>query len=192
MTNWPKQRMPAPDPANYTDTQQQVADAIAAGPRGGVRGPLAVWLNRPGLAAKAQELGQYCRYDSALEPHLSELAILVMARTYSAEFEWYAHKPIAIKAGLPEAAVEAIRLGQDPDLTDPEASVVYRVARAALDTRELPDDLYAEAEATLGRDRLVDLVGVLGYYSLISLTLNIFRISPPADAPMAFAPKDPT
>jgi 4-carboxymuconolactone decarboxylase len=192
MTKWPKQRMPAPDPAHYTDAQQQVADAIAAGPRGSVRGPLAVWLNRPGLAAKAQELGQYCRYDSALEPHLSELAILVMARTYSAEFEWYAHKPIAIKAGLSEAAVEAIRLGQDPDLTDPEASVVYRVARAALDTRQLPDDLYAEAEATLGRDRLVDLVGVLGYYSLISLTLNIFRISPPADAPMAFAPKDPT
>jgi 4-carboxymuconolactone decarboxylase len=192
MTDWPKQRMPAPDPSSYTAAQQEVADAIAAGPRGSVRGPLAVWLNRPGLAAKAQELGQYCRYDSSLEPRLSELAILVMARTYSAEFEWYAHKPIAIKAGIAETAVEAIRQGQEPDLPDPEESVVYRVARAALDSRQVPDDLYAEAEDVLGRDRLVDLVGVLGYYSLISLTLNIFRVSPPADAPMEFAPKDQT
>ncbi|WP_136635292.1 carboxymuconolactone decarboxylase family protein [Pseudooceanicola onchidii] len=191
MTDWPKQRMPAPDPATYDDHQREVAEAIAAGPRGSVRGPLAVWLNRPGLAEKAQELGQYCRYDSSLEPRLSELAILVMARTYAAEFEWYAHKPIAIAAGISEAAVETIRTGGIPDLPDPEESVVYRVARAALDTRQVPDDLYAEAEATLGRDRLVDLVGVLGYYSLISLTLNIFRVSPPADAPMEFAKKDP-
>lgn len=187
MTDWPKQRMPAPDPASYTEEQQAVADAIAAGPRGSVRGPLAVWLNRPGLAARAQELGQYCRYDSSLEPRLSELAILVMARAYSAEFEWYAHKPIAIRAGISDTAVEAIRTGQEPDLPDPEEAVVYRFARAALDTRQVPDPLYAEAESVLGRDRLVDLVGVLGYYSLISLTLNIFRVSPPQDAPKEFA-----
>lgn len=186
MTDWPKQRMPAPDPSTYTAPQKEVAEAIAAGPRGSVRGPLAVWLNRPGLAAKAQELGQYCRYDSSLEPHLSELAILVMARTYSAEFEWFAHKPIALKAGISQDIVEAIRIGQDPDFADPKESVVYRFARSALDTRQVPDALYAEAETVLGRDRLVDLVGVLGYYSLISLTLNIFRVSPPADARKEF------
>ena len=183
MTDWPEQRLTAPDPATYTPEQQAVADAIAAGPRGSVRGPLAVWLNRPGLAARAQDLGQYCRYDSSLEQRLSELAILVMARTYGAEFEWFAHKPIALKAGIPAEAVEAIRTGATPDFADPEESVVYRFARAALDTRQVPDDLYAEAEQVLGRDRVLDLVGVLGYYSLISLTLNIFRVSPPADAP---------
>lgn len=186
MTDWPDQRLPAPDPATYTDHQREVAEAITSGPRGVLQGPLAVWLNRPGLAARAQDLGQYCRYDSALEPRLSELAILVMARTYSAEFEWYVHKPIAISAGISETAVEAIRTGQTPDLPDPEESVVYRLARAALETRQVPDALYAEAAEVLGQDRLVDLVGVLGYYSLISLTLNIFRISPPEDAPKEF------
>ncbi|KMK65929.1 carboxymuconolactone decarboxylase family protein [Puniceibacterium sp. IMCC21224] len=186
MTDWPTQRLNAPDPATYSNRQKAVHDAIASGPRGGVRGPLAVWLHRAELGAKAQDLGQYCRYDSSLEPRLSELAILVMARTYSAEYEWYAHKPIALKAGLSPQIVEAIRTGSEPVFTDPEEEVVYLVARSALDTRQVPDDLYARAEAVLGTDRLVDLVGVLGYYSLISLTLNIFRVSPPSDAPKEF------
>lgn len=186
MTDWPKQRLPAPDPSGYSPRQQDIHDAIAAGPRGSVRGPLAVWLHRPELAAKAQDLGAYCRYGSSLEPRLSELAICVMARTYGAEYEWFAHKPAALKAGLSAEVVEAIRTGAEPPFTDEEEEVVYRVSRAALDTRSVPDDLYARAESVLGTGRLVDLVGVLGYYSLISLTLNIFRISPPADAPREF------
>ena len=84
MTDWPEQRLPAPDPANYDARQQQIHDDIASGPRGGVRGPLAVWLHRPELAARAQDLGRYCRYDTSLEPRLSELAILTMARHWSA------------------------------------------------------------------------------------------------------------
>lgn len=183
MTDWPTQRLPAPDPAAYDDRQREIHDAIAAGPRGAVRGPLAVWLHRPELAARAQELGRYCRYDSSLHPRLSELAILTMARIWGAEFEWYSHKPPALEAGLSPDIVEAIRTGREPEFDDAEEAVVYRFARTAIETRGIPDDLYAEAEATLGTGRLVDLVGVLGYYSLISLTLNIFRISPPEDAP---------
>lgn len=186
MTDWPEQRLKAPDPAGYDARQQEIHDAIASGPRGGVRGPLAVWLHRPELAARAQDLGAYCRYGSSLEPRLSELAIIVMARTYGAEYEWYAHKPAGLKAGLSEELVEAVRTGADPVFADAEEEVVYRVSRAALDTRQVPDDLYARAEAVLGHERLVDLVGVLGYYSLISLTLNIFRISPPEGAEKEF------
>ena len=175
----PAQRLPAPDPARYTARQREVHDAIASGPRGGVRGPLAVWLHRPELAARAQELGRYCRYDSALEPRLSELAILTMARHWRAAYEWAAHEPEALKAGLSPEVVEAIRTGAQPPYGDAAERVVHAVARAVLETQEVPDALYAEAVETLGEGRLVDLVGVLGYYSLISMTLNVFRIPAP-------------
>ncbi|ANT61623.1 4-carboxymuconolactone decarboxylase [Salipiger sp. CCB-MM3] len=183
MTDWPKQRLAAPDPETYTNRQREIHEAIASGPRGGVRGPLAVWLHRPELAAKAQELGRYCRYDSALEPRLSELAILTMARHWSAEYEWFAHKPPALKAGLSPDLVEALRTGAEPPYADDEERVTHLVALSVLTTNNVPDALYAEAEAVLGTQRLVDLVGVIGYYTLISATLNVFRISPPQDAP---------
>lgn len=182
MTDWPAQRLNAPDPATYDARQQEIHDAIAAGPRGSVRGPLAVWLHRPELAAKAQELGAYCRYGSSLEPRLSELAILTMARHWDAEYEWYAHKPPALKAGLSPALIEALRTGADLPYADDEERVVHQVAVSVLTTRNVSDALYDRAIAVLGQGRLVDLVGVIGYYTLISATLNVFRILPPATA----------
>lgn len=182
MTDWPEQRLAAPDPDSYTDRQREIHEAIASGPRGGVRGPLAVWLHRPELAANAQALGRYCRYDSSLEPRLSELAILTMARHWDAEYEWFAHKPPALKAGLSPDLVEALRTGADLPYADDEERVTHQVSLSVLTTRNVPDALYAKAEKVLGTQRLVDLVGVIGYYTLISATLNVFRISPPKDA----------
>lgn len=174
------QRLGAVDPATYPPEQRAVADAIAAGPRGVVQGPLAVWLHRPGLADRAQALGQYCRYDSSLSPRLSELAILVTARVWGSEFEWHAHKAHALRAGLPAAAVEAIRTHATPALDGAAEQAVYDVATTLNRTRRLDDALYARAEAALGRDGLVDLVGVLGYYTLISMTINAFEVPRPA------------
>lgn len=175
---WPAQRLAAPDPASYSARQREIHDSIARGPRGGVRGPLAVWLHRPELAARAQELGRYCRYDTSLDPRLSELAILTMARHWGSEYEWSAHKREALKAGLAFEIVEAIRTGVAPPYTDAEERLVHGVASAVLTTHHVPDALYAEAVETLGTDRVVDLVGILGYYSLISMTINVFRIPP--------------
>lgn len=179
---WPTQRLEAPDPARYSPRQREIHDTIASGPRGGVRGPLAVWLHREDLAATAQALGRYCRYDTALGPRLSELAILVTARVFGSEYEWYAHKPPALAAGLAPEIVEAIREGRPPAFTDEAEEVVYEVSRAAHESRRVDDALYARAEKALGADRLVDLVGLLGYYTLISLTINVFRVSPPEGA----------
>src|SRR3546814_20626778 len=92
--------------------------AIMSGPRGRVRGPLAVWLHRPGLAEPAQALGQYCRYDSSLDPALSELAILTMAALWRAEFEWWAHYPIAIKEGISPSVAESIRRAVRPERSE--------------------------------------------------------------------------
>lgn len=176
--NWPPQRLSAPDPASYTPRQQEIHDAIASGPRGGVRGPLAVWLHRPELAARAQDLGRYCRYDTSLDARLSELAILITGRVFGSEYEWQVHKEHALKAGLEPDVVEAIRLNRRPDFSDAELEIVHDVARTAHERRDVDDVLYAHAVAVLGEQRLVDLIGLLGYYALISLTINVFRIPP--------------
>lgn len=180
---WPTQRLDAPDPATYSPRQQDIHDAIASSPRGGVRGPLAVWLHRPELAAKAQDLGKYCRYDTSLDQTLSELAILVTGRVFGSEYEWQIHKGHALKAGLDPDLIEDIRLNRRPAFPNAEQEIVHDVARAALETRDVDDALYARAIQVLGEQRMVDLVGLLGYYTLISLTINVFRVPPLDGAP---------
>ncbi|MGO4307127.1 carboxymuconolactone decarboxylase family protein [Cupriavidus sp. RAF12] len=172
-------RIPALAVEAMTPAQRTVYETIAAGPRGGVRGPLAVWLQRPQLAATAQALGQYCRYDSSLSPRLSELAILCMARAWSAEYEWFAHKPLALKAGVDADVVEAIRTGQIPRFAHEDEAVVHAVMQSLDTTRKIPDALYQRAVAVLGQDSVVDLVGLAGYYTLISMTINAFEVVPP-------------
>src|SRR3954468_12277349 len=104
-------RLPELDPERFSPEQKQVHEAILKGPRGKVVGPLKVRLNNPGLAQHAQALGAYPRFNSSLAPRLSELAICITGAFWKANFEWYAHAPLAIKAGIDPAAVEAIRTG---------------------------------------------------------------------------------
>ena len=125
-------RLPEIDPTTLTPEQQVVYDEIKSGPRGVVRGPLAVWLRRPGLAARAQELGRYCRYDSSLNKQLSELAILVTARAWGSEFEWFAHKKHALDAGVAPEIVEEIMDGrQGPSVTLPAVMISWPMEWAA-------------------------------------------------------------
>ena len=175
-------RIKALQPDTMTPAQRQAHDAIAAGPRGAVYGPLAVWLHRPELANKAQALGQYCRYDSSLPPILSELAILVTGRVWGSEFEWQAHKPIALKAGLPPAVVEAIRRNETPQFSDPRQAVVHEFALTLHTERAISEPLYRRAVDMLGEQAVIDLTGLLGYYTLISMTINVFQVDPPAGA----------
>jgi 4-carboxymuconolactone decarboxylase len=159
--------------------QQRVHDEIAAGPRGKVVGPLKVWLYSPELADRAQKLGAYVRYHSALPAELSELAILLTARLWQADFEWHSHVGPARTAGIPDAVIEAIRVGAEPALEDAKSRAVYAVAREVHEARALSDQTYAHAEIALGRQGLVDLVGILGYYTLISMTLKAFDVPTP-------------
>ncbi|WP_198299040.1 carboxymuconolactone decarboxylase family protein [Bordetella genomosp. 13] len=179
-------RLNPPDVAGMSEHQRRIHDAIASGPRGRVRGPLAIWLHRPGLAEHAQALGQYCRYDSSLSPRLSELAILTMAAWWRSSFEWWAHHPIALKAGLDAAVADSIRVGDEPVFEKVDESVVYRFVRSLLQTRQVPDALYDEAVRTLGQESVVDLVGISGYYTLISMTINVFDIQPTDGSTVSF------
>src|SRR5437763_13591918 len=110
-------RLPELDPAKFSPEQTKVHEAILKGPRGKVVGPLKVWLNNPGVAEHAQALGAYARFNASLPPLLSELAICITGAFWEANFEWFAHAPLALKAGIDPAAVEAIRAGATAQLT---------------------------------------------------------------------------
>ena len=122
-------RLPALDQAKMNKRQKEIYDDIVSGPRGNVRGPLAVWLYRAELADKAQQLGRYCRYDSSLSPRLSELAILTTARIWYAAFEWQAHVPHALAAGIDQAVVDALAADHDPDFSNDDEQLVYEFSR---------------------------------------------------------------
>ena len=175
-------RHPDLDEGALTPEQALVFERIASGPRGRVVGPLRVWLQSPGLADRAQALGQFARYDSALEPRLSELAILVTARIWSSGFEWAHHAPLAIEAGLSEEAVEAIAQARRPVLEDAPGRAVFDFAAQLHRDRRVDDAAFGAARTALGEAGCVDLVGICGYYTLISMTINAFD-GPDGDGP---------
>jgi 4-carboxymuconolactone decarboxylase len=171
------------DPDHMSPAQRDVYDAIASGPRKGVRGPLAVWLHRPELARHAQALGRYCRYDTSLAPRLSELAILTLARVWGSEYEWYAHKRIALEVGVSPDVVEAIRTHKPPTFEDADAAAVHAFLVELHRTREVSTPVYDEAVRHIGEAGVIDLVGLAGYYTLISMTINVFGVRPPDGTP---------
>ena len=177
-----QRRMKEPVREGLNDAQRKVFDVIVAGPRGSVPGPLAAWLPRPEFMDRAQRLGEYTRYQTSLGRQISELAVLIVARFWGAEFEWWAHKPIAIEAGLSPEIVEQIRLGQVPVFDDADLATVYEFTIHLLENREIDDSLFNRIKDSVGEGGVVDLVGILGYYSLVSFTIKTFRVPLPEDA----------
>ena len=180
-------RLPELDPAKFSPEQKKVHEAILAGPRGKVVGPLKVWLNNPGLAEHAQALGAYARFNSSLPPRLSELAICITGAFWKANFEWFAHAPLAIKAGIDPAAVEAIRAGATPQLTKSDEQAIYDFATELLKTRRVSNATFERAKDELGETSVIDLVGIIGYYGLVSVTLNAFELPLPEGEKEPFA-----
>ena len=172
-------RFRPPAAGNLTVDQQRVADAITGGLRGEIPGPLLMWLLRPELADRAQRLGEYARYKTNLAPALSEIAILTVARYWSSEFEWHAHKQIALAAGVSPDVIESLRSHLPPRWQMPEQKVVNAFTKMLLETRRVTDDVYDRAVGALGQDGVVDLVGIVGYYSMISMTINVFDVPLP-------------
>lgn len=157
-------------------------DAIASGPRGKVEGPLAIWVLNPELAGKLQELGTYCRFGSSLPPRLSELAIITVGAYWQSDFEWHAHAPIAEKAGIEASIIEAIRLRSIPRFVRSDEAAVYMFVHTMLEHRQAPDPVYQDLVREIGQSGTVDLVGIAGYYCLVCLTLNAFRVPVPDGA----------
>jgi 4-carboxymuconolactone decarboxylase len=160
------------------DRQRAVFDAIGSGPRGSVPWIFHLYLESPDLAARVQELGAFCRYRTGLPPHLSELAILVVARHWSAEYEWSVHESEARKAGLSDAVILAIDKEQTPSFDGDDAALVYAFCAEYLKENEVSDGLFARAVGRFGRKTVVELAGIVGYYSMLAMAIRIFRLPP--------------
>jgi 4-carboxymuconolactone decarboxylase len=158
--------------------QREVFDEIASGPRGTVPWIFHLYLNSPDLASRVQRLGAFCRYGTSLPPRLSELAILIVARHWGADYEWSIHAVEARKAGVPDAVIAAIEADRHPDFDDPDAALVYDFATEFFRTRDVPDDVFARAVERFGRPTAVELAGILGYYSMLAIAIRIFRLEP--------------
>jgi 4-carboxymuconolactone decarboxylase len=186
----PAPRLPVLDEAHMNDAQRALLEAIRSGPRGKSvtpRGPFAVWLHAPEFGHLAQALGGHCRYKTALEPRLSEFAILCTARLWKAQYEWFAHAPMAEKAGVKTKTIADLRAGREPKSAPKDERAIYAFVRELYKTNRVSDRTYKRVHAVLGDAATVELVGILGYYVMISMTLNVFRMMPPADAALAFA-----
>ena len=161
---------------DLTNEQKEIHDAIINGPRGHVVGPLRIWLNNPGLARSAQTVGAYARYATSLPQALSELAILTTGRVWSSEFEWEHHAPLAIEGGIDPKHVDTISLGKRPLFEKAEEQAVFDFAAEANILKNVSDITYKKLVDILGESAAIDIVGICGYYSLISMTLNVFKV----------------
>jgi 4-carboxymuconolactone decarboxylase len=156
--------------------QQQVFDRIAA-PRGGVvPAPFHILIESPTLASLTQELGAFCRYRTGFRPQLSELMVLLTAAHWRADYEFSVHIPEAKKAGLSDETIAAVREGRVPKLDDPDVKLVYDFTTTFYSNREVPDALFDAAVARFGRPRVVEFIGVLGYYSMLAIFMRVFRV----------------
>ncbi|HJQ59667.1 MAG TPA: carboxymuconolactone decarboxylase family protein [Vineibacter sp.] len=175
-----KYRLAPLDMARLTPDQRAVADAIISGPRGGLRGPFEPWLRSPTLADRAQKLGEYCRFGNSLPKDLAELAILMTGKRYRAQYEFWAHARLAREAGLPDDIIEAVRLGKAPKFRRDSERAIYDLVSEYFATNRVSDATFKRAIDALGERGVVDLVGTVGYYSLVSMTLNVFQLPLPA------------
>ena len=197
--------MPAPPgrlgplaPHDLDPEQTRVLDAMLSGPRGKsgflsrerpVAGPFAPWLLSPGFAHRAQELGAYVRYGTSLDARLKELAIIVVGAAWKAGYEFAAHGPMAIRAGVSREVVAALARAETPSFDRDDERIVYEFARDLVENRRVADERYAAAVELLGEAGTVELVGTLGYYTLVCMTLNAFEVplgegmEPPFAAP---------
>jgi 4-carboxymuconolactone decarboxylase len=156
--------------------QQRVAQAVASGPRGGLRGPFHALLRSPELADRVRHLGDYVRFESTVPAALRELAILLVARFWSADYEWNAHRRHAAAAGLDPSVAEAIEVGKRPAKLTADETLVYDLIMELLNDRDITDATFAAAKARFGERMVIDVIGTAGYYGFISLVLNAGRI----------------
>lgn len=166
-------------PGEMSADQRQTYDESIASKRGSPPPPMMAWLNSPEMARHATRLGAVLRYDTMFPAALSEIAILVTARHWSAHYEWYAHKRLALAGGLDLKIIDDIRDRRTPSFGDPKAKMIYDVAKSLHEGHGLTDALYAEAVAQLSERGVVEIIGLCGYYTMVSMTLNAFEFDLP-------------
>lgn len=165
-----------------TPDQRAVAAEISSGPRGGVRGPFIPLLHNPALARRVQALGEHLRFGTQLGQPLTELAVLVTARRWTCQFEWYAHEKLARKAGLDAAIIEAIGEGRTPPAMSPDEAIVHAFCLQVSERGEPDEAIFAAAQRRFGLDGVLDLLALCGYYTMLAMVLNAAKLTLPDGA----------
>jgi 4-carboxymuconolactone decarboxylase len=177
----PVSRLKLLGPDGLTSEQQALIQAIKSSPRGRFsnEGPFAVYLHAPAFGQLAQDLGAHLRYRTSVPPRLSEFAILCTAQFWKAQFEWYAHAPIAEKQGVKPATIRALQAGRTPTTAPRDEMAIYAFVRELYAKRRVSDSTYKRVQRLLGDAGVVELVGILGNYVMVSMILNVFRMPIP-------------
>jgi len=182
-------RFPQLDDADLDERQREVVAQIVSGPRGAVKGPFQVLLHHPELALRLQHLGEHLRFGTGLPPELVELVILLTARHWTSQYEWQAHRRIALTSTpLPAAVIDAIAQGERPQDLSPELDAAYVFARECLTNGEPSDASYQRIEELFGRKGVLDIIALCGYYGLLACVLNTSRLPLPDNMPPPLQP----
>ena len=181
-------RMPPIPEEQWTDAQAAAAAEFARIRGQDVFGPFALMLRSPEVMLKAAAMGDYMRYKTSLPRALNEMIILLVARHWSQQFEWFVHQPAALKAGMSEVIVHAISKGRRPDTMSIDEAIVYDFVTELLRLQNIGDDTYARARERFGEPGLIDMIGVAGYYSFLSMMMNTARTAVPADSEVPALP----
>jgi len=185
-------RFPVLKPEQMTPEQTKLIQSLLAGPRGGgdtspeavnrvlTRGPFNAWARSPELGDRLQKVGEYIRFNTSIPLRLNEFAILITARHWTSQYEWFAHLPLALKAGLdPKIAADLANNKRPANMKEDEATV-YDFCTQLHRTKKVTDATYKKAVELFGEKGVTDLVGVSGYYTAVSMTLNVAEVQVPA------------
>ena len=175
------ERLPTIAPSQYTEEQKLAADEFLKTRKVPVFGPFEPLMYSPQVMSQARAMGDYLRYQSALGTTLSELVILITAREWSQDYEWYVHHPLALKAGIAPALAAAIADGRRPEKMSEDEAIVYDFSIELHRNKRVSDTLYARAEQRFGRKGVVDLTGINAYYTLLAMQMNVAQYQLPAD-----------
>jgi len=173
-------RMPPISPEHLSDAQKKAIKDLTAGPRGAANGPFIPAMRSPEFMDRMQKLGEYLRFQSPIEPKLREMVILMTAREWTQQYEWNAHAPLALKAGLKQDIVNAIAEGRRPTGMDPTEETVHNFITELHHNQSVSDPTYAKAVEKFGENGVIDLIGLTGYYSMLGMIMDVAR-TPLAD-----------
>ena len=181
-------RMPPLEADKMNDAQRAAAAELAAGPRGGVKGPFIALLRSPELMGRLADVGEYLRFRSSLDKRISEFLMLIVSRHWTQQFEWAVHVPLALDAGVKRETLEDLAEGRRPSAMAPDEAIAYDFCAELLATRGVSDATYRTALDRFGERGVIDMLGVVGYFTAVSMVLNVAHtpapgaVSPPLEA----------
>jgi 4-carboxymuconolactone decarboxylase len=175
-------RLPSIPLEQYTVEQQKAAQEFEIARKKAPWGPFAMLMYSPQLMNNARAMGDYLRYNSAFDARLSEFAILITAREWTQDYEWYVHYPIAIKAGLKPEIAQALKEGRRPDGMSEDETIVYNFTMELQKNKQVSDTTFVKTENRFGKKGAIDLAGIAGYYTFLAMEMNMARHPIPASA----------